>query len=260
MMRNEIWKEYPLNIAYAGNYRIEISNYGRVRSFNKISPEGRFLKGSLQGGYPIVRLKFFKPRTKTMLAKIEEYNTEIKLISEEIKTVRKEEENTERAFVLIEKLKAEKILITEKRSQYIKKTDKKRSVFFHFLIHRAVAELFLEKPKDADFVIHKDYKKDNNHVSNLQWMTKEDTYSRYSEMPHFTNKSLTSGSNARKRGTSKLQVNDILFIKEKLAQGKTLRSLATRFHVSDMQIHRIKTGENWSDVKTVSELKSRRNK
>jgi hypothetical protein len=27
-----------------------------------------------------------------------------------------------------------------------------------------------------------------------------------------------------------------------------LKALAKKFHVSDMQIHRIKTGENWSHV------------
>jgi uncharacterized protein YjcR len=39
-------------------------------------------------------------------------------------------------------------------------------------------------------------------------------------------------------------------IKRKLLNGKTrLKMIAKQFGVSDMQIHRIKTGENWSHVK-----------
>ena len=255
-MPNEIWKEYPLNCDFVTNYRIEVSNHGNVRTFNASAPAGRPLKGSLQEGYPIIRLKLFKPRTKSVLDKIAEFNLELKLISEQIKSTRKSDLGADKIFALVEKFKAEKLLITAKRSKYIKRTDKKRVVNHHFMVHRAVAELFLDKPEDADFVIHKDFKKDNNHVSNLEWMTKEDTYNRYSEIPQYKNKQRKSGTKVRKRGSSKLQKSDILYIKEKLAQGKTLRSLALRFNVSDMQIHRIKTGENWSEVKTVSDLKS----
>jgi LysM repeat protein len=34
-----------------------------------------------------------------------------------------------------------------------------------------------------------------------------------------------------------------------LAKGDTLKKIATKFKVSDMQIHRIKIGENWGKVK-----------
>ena len=51
---------------------------------------------------------------------------------------------------------------------------------------------------------------------------------------------------------------DVLHIKEKLNKGATLRQLAKQFGVSDMQIYRIKSGENWSSVKTVRELKEER--
>lgn len=261
MLRStEIWKDYPLNFDYATDYRIEISSHGRVRSYNKAAPDGRLLKGSLQEGYPIIRLKFFKPRTQAVLAKIADFNTELKLISEQIKTVRKSKLGADKTFAMVEKLKAEKNLVIDQRSKYIKKTDKKRTVYFHFLVHRAVAELFLDKPEDAEIVIHKDFKKDHNHVSNLAWVSKEEAFRRYAELPHNKIKVRGTGKNRRKKGSSKLQKTDVLYIKEKLAQGKTLRSLADRFNVSDMQIHRIKTGENWSEVRTVSELKSRKRK
>ena len=34
-----------------------------------------------------------------------------------------------------------------------------------------------------------------------------------------------------------------------LKNGKTLKYIGNKFGVSDMQIHRIKTGENWGSVK-----------
>ena len=48
---------------------------------------------------------------------------------------------------------------------------------------------------------------------------------------------------------SKLSEAKVLVIKKMLAKGKTLREIADKYKVSDMQIHRIKTGENWSHVK-----------
>lgn len=41
------------------------------------------------------------------------------------------------------------------------------------MVHRVVAKLFLEPPKDSSriFINHKDGNKDNNHYSNLEWCT-----------------------------------------------------------------------------------------
>ena len=73
---------------------------------------------------------------------------------------------------------------------------------------------------------------------------------------------ITSGPVLDKPGSlagllTNLEENDVLFIKSKLGKkGVTMKKLAHQFGVSEMQIHRIKTGENWSHVKTVSELKA----
>jgi hypothetical protein len=49
----------------------------------------------------------------------------------------------------------------------------------------------------------------------------------------------------------KLNATKVRQIKRSLNSKKqpTLKALAKQFKVSDMQIHRIKTGENWSHVK-----------
>lgn len=40
-----------------------------------------------------------------------------------------------------------------------------------FMVHRLVAEAFLPKRKGRDYVDHLDGDKQNNHVSNLEWVT-----------------------------------------------------------------------------------------
>ena len=57
----EIWKTIKFDVEYINDFRIEISNYGRLRTFNKIS-DGNIIKGSMINGYRIVRLKLYSPR------------------------------------------------------------------------------------------------------------------------------------------------------------------------------------------------------
>lgn len=47
----------------------------------------------------------------------------------------------------------------------------KKRIVKRFLVHRLVAEVFLNKVKGKNFVNHKDGNKSNNHFSNLEWVT-----------------------------------------------------------------------------------------
>lgn len=120
----------------------------------------------------------------------------------------------------------------------------------HMLLHKIVAKYFLAKPgKLQKFVIHLDYDKENNHARNLKWVTQEE----------LTNHSLKSPAviKARKKalkniGTGyiiKLTDTKVRAIKALLKKGKTLKEIAVKYGVSDMQIYRIKTGENWKHIK-----------
>jgi DNA invertase Pin-like site-specific DNA recombinase len=52
------------------------------------------------------------------------------------------------------------------------------------------------------------------------------------------------------KANAKLTEKQVLTIKQKLSLGKTtLKQIALKFGVSDMQVHRIKTGENWGRIK-----------
>ena len=109
-------------------------------------------------------------------------------------------------------------------------------------IHKLVAESFI--PKDSDkqeHVIHLDFNKTNNHISNLKWVTKETMFAHQKINPNY------------KRGVinySKLSETDVIRLKKKLARGKNkLYKLAKEFGITHTQLNRIRKGENWGHVK-----------
>jgi hypothetical protein len=110
------------------------------------------------------------------------------------------------------------------------------------LIHRLVAQYFLEKPSEEHtFVIHKNYDKLDNNAFNLAWATK-----REKEQHQFSNPKHNS------RPYSKLTEGQVRIIKRKLAdpERKTrLKMIAKNFGISEMQLYRISSGENWGYVK-----------
>ncbi len=114
-----------------------------------------------------------------------------------------------------------------------------------FYVHKAVAAVFLKKPEGAKFVIHKDHDLTNNHVSNLQWVTQKE----------LTNHQLTNPKRIAKFGikpTAKLSEAKVRVIKKKLLDPNRrtrLRIIASQFGITTTQLYRIKSGENWGEIK-----------
>ncbi|WP_299060757.1 NUMOD4 domain-containing protein [uncultured Polaribacter sp.] len=111
-------------------------------------------------------------------------------------------------------------------------------------VHKLVAEHFIEKENEEQtFVIHLDYDKKNNSFENLKWVTK-----REKELHQFKNPVFIEAIK-NKKTSYKLSEGKVKIIKRQLKNKRTrITMIAKRFGVSDMQIHRIKTGENWSHV------------
>lgn len=258
----EKWKTYPLEFEFEEDYKIEISNYGRVKTYNIKQPNGAIVNCSREQGYPILKKTFHKKRTEADAHKLKNLDLEITQHQEKIKETKKNLGILPKERkILLEKLRKERDFLVKKRKNLNYKINKKRAIYFSLLIHKAVAKLFIDKPSpEHNFVIHKDFKKDNNIVSNLEWATKKQTHDRYVNNPYYKVKKFEDNLYGKKEvivKASKLSVNDVLYIKNKLLKGEAkLKKLAEQFGVSDMQIYRIKTGENWGHVKTVSELKS----
>ena len=114
-----------------------------------------------------------------------------------------------------------------------------------FYIHHAVAELFLPpRREDHKRIIHLDYDKTNNVFTNLKWVTMEEWW------VHFNKNPKVIKAKERKR-YAKLNEKKVAILKKKLLDPnrKTrIKMLAKQFGISEMQVWRIQSGENWGHV------------
>ncbi|NOR86820.1 MAG: hypothetical protein GQ527_04365 [Bacteroidales bacterium] len=109
--------------------------------------------------------------------------------------------------------------------------------------HKLVAQIWIPKPTDRHtYVSHIDGNLKNNHISNLEWHTRETLNAKHSEL----NKGKKSKN---KRRNSKLKESDIGLLKSMLERGVVQSKIAKMFRISEMQVTRIKRGENWGYVK-----------
>lgn len=126
-------------------------------------------------------------------------------------------------------------------------TVKNKQIF----IHKLVAEYFGEEKRPDDrYVIHLDYNKMNNHSSNLKWATKREM-----ELHQQKNPNVIKARELRKERKPykghKLNATQVKRLKQKIfdPNRKTrYRILAKQFNISEMQLYRIKSGENWGHI------------
>ena len=115
------------------------------------------------------------------------------------------------------------------------------------LFHHIVAAAFLPKQKAKQIsIIHLNFKKADNRVENLKWATQEEVTEHNRKNPSVKKAIRDRIYNVKNH---KLTEKNVVAIKSLLKKNKTLKDIAIKFGVSDMQIYRIKTGENWAHVK-----------
>ncbi len=241
----ERWKEVKFNFDFTNDYKLETSNFGRLKSFNKVS-DGAIINGTMINGYRIIRLKFFKPREEKTQSKIfrlqKQFNNHTKEIAEHTK------QKTSKKFIVE---KEEELKIIRKQLNKVFKEDRKyRTMNYHSLIHRLVAEYFLPKPKPGETkVAHLDYNKLNNKVDNLKWMAPEENFKHQQKSPHVINeKHLRRTGVKPNTNVAKLTVTKVMLLKKLLNQNKPIKQLIKQFKITDTQILRIKRGENWKHI------------
>lgn len=112
-------------------------------------------------------------------------------------------------------------------------------------VHKVVAQLFMEKEEGKKFVIHLDHNLQNNYVRNLQYVNQKEL-----TQHQMSNPKRIEGDKNKKRNY-KLTETRVKLLKRKLNDPNRrtrLKIIAKQFGVSEMQLHRIKTGENWGHV------------
>ncbi|WP_232505662.1 hypothetical protein [Flavobacterium crassostreae] len=123
----------------------------------------------------------------------------------------------------------------------------------HFFVSKLVAEYFIPKTsEDQIYVLHLDRKRDNDDYRNLKWATKEEMLEHSQKSPYVKQARLNLIKHNLEANGRKLTVTKVMLIKKILAKAEQktrLKMIAKQFGVSEMQIRRIKSGENWSQVK-----------
>lgn len=124
-------------------------------------------------------------------------------------------------------------------------------------IHKLVAQYYLAPPPSEEyhFVLHLDYDKLNNHVRNLKYANKEMVEKHLAKNPHYIEAKRLRKAKPDRYNT-KLSETEVIRLKKKIfdPNRKTrYKILAKQFGISEMQLYRIKTGENWGNVRVPGE-------
>ncbi len=121
---------------------------------------------------------------------------------------------------------------------------------FSRCVHKLVAHYFLSEPNpEQEYVIHLDFDKQNNSVKNLLWATREQMQQHQNQNP----KVLHARKYRTKRSKGpKLTDKQVKRLKNAINdpdRKRTFKQIAKRYGISEMQLYRIKSGENWGHVK-----------
>lgn len=150
-LAREDWKSVDLGKGYTNENRLEVSNHGRVRTFNSTS-NGKIITGSRINGYAIVRLKLFKPRDEKITVKVQQLQAAIAALTKKIVqiniTLKGRGITAVERKALKESLEADTMLLKKRKSKYKTYYNddlKSRTVYFNALVHRMVAEKIFTK-------------------------------------------------------------------------------------------------------------------
>lgn len=112
----------------------------------------------------------------------------------------------------------------------------------NYMIHRLVAQTFLNKPIDKDYVNHIDGNKLNNRVDNLEWVTRSENEK------HAYIHGLITPTRGELSGASKLTWEQVKIIRQMYnKQHYSTRQLAKIFNVGKSTIQSITSNHTWKE-------------
>ena len=252
----ETWKEIEIKEPFAEKFQIFVSNYGKVKRITKATEEERILRQGMSEGYPTANFSMMMSLSEKENFTFIENRFEIAGIKKSIKNLEAQLSNLDLSkselTEIEEKIVETKGALNKSTLNYKKKYRKcelKRKKTLYLLVHRVVAQNFVNQPtEDHNLVAHLDFDKLNNHHSNLKWMTREENVEHQKKSP-FVIKSKIKAQERTAPQTSKLTVKQVMILKKRLnEEGVSLAILAKRYKVTQTQLLRIKRGENWAKV------------
>ena len=128
-----------------------------------------------------------------------------------------------------------------------------KATYKHLFFSKLIAEYFIPKTSEEQtYVLHLDRKRDNDDYRNLKWATREEMLEFGRQSPFVIQAKKKLLEHNLKSNGRKLTLTKVMLIKKILSkpdQRTRLKMIAKQFGVSEMQIRRIKSGENWGQVK-----------
>ncbi len=116
--------------------------------------------------------------------------------------------------------------------------------------HREVARLFNKKNTQGDrFVIHLNHNKTDNNIKNLKWVSQNDVSKHQQKSPDKLAYKKVQHTRTHGLKLTSSQVKSIKAFIDNPRRKLTYKQIANKYNVSEMTIYRIKSGENWSNVK-----------
>lgn len=110
-----------------------------------------------------------------------------------------------------------------------------------FIVHRLVAQAFIPNPDGKPQVNHKDGNKENNHASNLEWMTASENQRHASAMGLMPK--------GEKHHQAKLTEANVIDIRTRYTKGGTShRALAAEFGVSRKTVSNVLKFAVWTHL------------
>ena len=164
--------------------------------------------------------------------------------------------NQGRFGVLLDKSGKVEIRNFKPTSGYYRYNTRQKGKNKAIFLFKEVANAFLKKPSAKhQFIIHKDHNYLNDRVDNLKWATREEHRAHTTFSPNSVlarkRKMILKSSHSKV-----LNEKSVVALKKMIWDPKrklSLKQIAEKFEVSEMQIYRIKNGEFWYHVKVENE-------
>ena len=113
---------------------------------------------------------------------------------------------------------------------------------FNRIVHRLLCEAFIPNPDNKKCVNHKDGNKQNNNLSNLEWVTDLEN------KEHAMVNNLMRGRPGESHHNVKLTEKDILRIRQLIKEGQNDKEIGKLFKVHKGTINKIRNGYRWKHI------------